>query len=186
MSTCLVVYKSGRGMTPAAWRLNGPKNGSYAFRTPPTLLFFALFIIYFSSLSTLVDMAISSWTAVGQGAVLRAMGLGVSVAVPIKECPRHYGISGSEIWNKWRHPNQEPVRDSIHGQLVAADRITWLVRKGDLILPNKPIEVTRRVSCAFKNHLGWPNTAKLCFCGTVMTEAPSTLSDLSAGKKDAT
>ncbi|KAM5344569.1 hypothetical protein ACJ41O_013104 [Fusarium nematophilum] len=122
------------------------------------------------------------WTAVAQGSVLRVMGLGASLPTPVAECPRHYGIAASEVWSQWRHRHagqQSPVKDEVHGQKMAVGRITWLVRKGDLILPHKPIEMTQSVTCAFKTDLlGCNGIARITFCATVMAEAPSVLHEL--------
>ncbi|KAM6530471.1 hypothetical protein FALCPG4_008599 [Fusarium falciforme] len=122
------------------------------------------------------------WTAVTQGSVLRVMGLGASQPTAVKECPRHYGIAASEVWSQWRHGGKgqkSPVKDQVHGHRMAVGQITWLIRKGDVILPDKSIKMTQPVTCAFKDdYSGSSSTARITFCATTMTEAPTTLHQL--------
>ncbi|RSL50989.1 hypothetical protein CEP54_011655 [Fusarium duplospermum] len=110
------------------------------------------------------------------------MGLGASQPTAVKECPRHYGIAASEIWSQWRHGGKDqkkPVKDQVHGHKMAVGQITWLVRKGDVILPDKPIKMVQPVTCAFKDdYLGGSSTARITFCATTMNEAPTTLDQL--------
>ncbi|RSM12109.1 hypothetical protein CEP52_002587 [Fusarium oligoseptatum] len=120
------------------------------------------------------------WTAVTQGSVLRVMGLGANQPAAVGECPRHYGIAASEIWSQWRHGGKDkkkPVKDQVHGHKMAVGQITWLVRKGDVILPDKPIKMIQPVTCAFKDD-GSSSTARITFCATTMAEAPTTLNQL--------
>lgn len=67
---------------------------------------------------------------------------------------------------------------------MAVGQITWLVRKGDVIIADKPIKVTQPVTCAFKDddYLGSSSTARITFCATTMTEAPIALDQLPEGK----
>jgi len=126
---------------------------------------------------------VNSWTAVAEGAVLRGAGVGARAPEAAGECPRHYGIAASEPWSRWRHRERESLRaDNVHGRRVAAGQITWLVRKGDVILPGKPIEVRQRVTCSFRNSAaGCGSVAKITFCATALNEAPSSLTRLPAG-----
>lgn len=114
------------------------------------------------------------------------MGLGASQPTAVEECPRHYGIAASEVWSQWRHGGKgqkSPVKDQVHGHRMAVGQITWLVRKGDVILPDKSIKMTQPVTCAFKDdYLGSSSTARITFCATTMTEAPTTLHQLPEGK----
>ncbi|KAL2679377.1 hypothetical protein Neosp_010151 [[Neocosmospora] mangrovei] len=126
------------------------------------------------------------WTAVTQGSVLRVMGLGASQPTAVQACPRHYGIAASEEWSQWRHGGKgqkSPVKDQVHGHKMAVGQITWLVRKGDVIIPDKPIKTTQPVTCAFKDdYLGGSTTARITFCATTMTDAPTALDQLPEGK----
>jgi len=126
------------------------------------------------------------WTAVAQGSVLRGMGLGVGQPAPVGECPRHYGIAGSEVWSPSRHAGRDaPFTDSVHGKRMVGDQIAWLVRKGDVILPGRPVEITQTVSCAFQgDHMGCGSTASVTFCATTMDEAPSSLRQLPAASNE--
>ncbi|KAI8665736.1 hypothetical protein NCS56_01010700 [Fusarium sp. Ph1] len=122
------------------------------------------------------------WTAVTQGSVLRVMGLGASQPTAVQACPRHYGIAASEEWSQWRHGGKgqkSPVKDQVHGHKMAVGQITWLVRKGDVIIPDNPIKTTQPVTCAFKDdYLGGSSTARITFCATTMTDAPTALDQL--------
>ena len=111
------------------------------------------------------------------------MGLGASPPRPVGECPRHYGIAGNETYSRWRHRDERKSRtltDKVHGKKMAGGQITWLVRQGDLILPDKPVEVTQRVKCAFQPQPldDGSATARITFCATALKDPPSVLSKL--------
>ena len=116
-----------------------------------------------------------------QGAVLRGAGMGASVPEAAGECPRHYGIAASEHRNRWRHKGSQR-NGIVFGGRIAARQITWLVRKGDVILPGKPIEMRQRVRCSFPNSaIGCESVAKITFCATALKKAPKSLAKLPAG-----
>ena len=125
----------------------------------------------------------SSWTAVAQGAVLRGAGLGAVAPRAVSECLRHYGIAASEPWSPHRHTEREGLRtDNVHGRRVMTGQITWLVRKGDVILPDKAVWAHRRVTCSFRNSaVGCDSVAKITFCATALKEPPTSLEKLPAG-----
>lgn len=114
------------------------------------------------------------------------MGLGASQPTAVQACPRHYGIAASEKRSQWRHGGKgqkSPVKDQVHGHKMAVGQITWLVRKGDVIIPDNPIKTTQPVTCAFKDdYLGGSSTARITFCATTMTDAPTALDQLPEGK----
>jgi len=112
--------------------------------------------------------------------VLCGAGLGAITPKPVGECPRHYGIATSEPWNEWRHQGYRD--DAVHGRRIATGHITWLVRKGDVILPDKPVEVRQRVTCSFhRDAVGCGSVAKITFCATALQDAPGSLTKLPAG-----
>ncbi|KAK3343427.1 hypothetical protein B0T25DRAFT_464384 [Lasiosphaeria hispida] len=115
------------------------------------------------------------WTAVAQGGVLCAMGIGANNAVLAKPCPKHYGISGAEALSPWKH-RDAGIRlsaDRIHGGNMALDQITWLVRKGDIVLPDCPVEASCRVACSFvPTQIRDGSTMRVTFCATDMEQPP--------------
>ena len=118
-----------------------------------------------------------------QGAVLRGAGLGAVAPRAVSECLRHYGIAASEPWSPHRHTEREGLRtDNVHGRRVMTGQITWLVRKGDVILPDKAVWAHRRVTCSFRNSaVGCDSVAKITFCATALKEPPTSLEKLPAG-----
>ncbi|KAF2496481.1 hypothetical protein BU16DRAFT_581790 [Lophium mytilinum] len=102
-----------------------------------------------------------SWSGVVKGAVLRAGNLGMRLNVKGTQCPRHYGICISR--------NRD---DSL-------DRITWLVRKGDLIISDTGIKATLVGQCRISSlDLFHARLARVVFVATDMTNPPATLSKL--------
>jgi hypothetical protein len=117
-----------------------------------------------------------------KGAVLRGMGIGMDVAPQVRPCPRHYGISVSQIYADWRHNSERTVTDRFHGKQVAPEQLVWLVRKGDVILPDRPILSTFSVECRFtsKQRESGQNL-RITFAASAIDNPPPSLFDLPRG-----
>ena len=102
-----------------------------------------------------------------RGAVLCGMGMGPNNAALAIPCERYYGICGSEIISgSSRHPDDRvyPVSDEIHDKSIAMNRVSWLIRKGDVVLLNKPAEATTEVTFTFREgHLSNGSTGRILF-----------------------
>ncbi|KAK0705690.1 hypothetical protein B0H67DRAFT_389369 [Lasiosphaeris hirsuta] len=115
------------------------------------------------------------WTAVAQGGVLCAMGIGANNAVLGRPSPQHYGISGPEALSPWKHRDAgiKLDADAVHGGNMALEQITWLVRKGDLVLPDRPVEAACRVACTFLPAQARDrSTVRVTFCATDLEHPP--------------
>lgn len=80
----------------------------------------------------------TSWTAVVRGAVIH----GIEKAnrpnvIFMRTCPRSYGIVLNEAFLGSKFRREDRYTDPITGDVVAHGQITWLVKKGDLILSNE-------------------------------------------------
>ncbi len=115
----------------------------------------------------------TSWTAVVKGAVMCGMGMGAHNAVLVKPVSRHYGIIGSENHTAWKHQDARIVVDQVHGSKMALDQITWLINKGDVILPTRPIRAGCRIACTYRQgHINNQSTLRVRFCATREEEPP--------------
>ncbi|KAN0071918.1 hypothetical protein V8E54_009647 [Elaphomyces granulatus] len=78
----------------------------------------------------------TSWTAVVRGAVI--FGIEKPVLPTMSACSRSYGVSVSESFSETRHDIQDRIVDPITEAPMAKEQLLWLIKKGDLILSNKP------------------------------------------------
>jgi hypothetical protein len=92
----------------------------------------------------------TSWTAVVRGAALcgleRDKVPNLSVA---SSCPRSYGISRMEPYSNILHDEEDRTNHNVTGEQIAAGQMTWLIKKGDLILSDKPQPVTHIITEKF-------------------------------------
>lgn len=115
------------------------------------------------------------WSAVVRGAVLCGAGIGVKNAVHVKSCPRHFGVSGNEVLTSWKHPyvNVDIDADEVHGTNMAMSQIKWLIQKGDVLIPDQPIQASCTIECSIKHHnLGDGTTLWVTICATDSDEPP--------------
>ncbi|KAK0706279.1 hypothetical protein B0T26DRAFT_726089 [Lasiosphaeria miniovina] len=118
----------------------------------------------------------NGWTAVVQGAVLAGMGIGSRNAVLTRPCKRHFGIMGAEALSAAKHRDAaiRIVADEVHGANMALDQVAWLVRKHDVVFPDRPVTATARVACTFlPAHVNNGSVARVVFCATAMDDPPS-------------
>ncbi|KAH0537284.1 hypothetical protein FGG08_005909 [Glutinoglossum americanum] len=126
-----------------------------------------------------VQRAQDCWSGVVKGAVLRGMGIGMDVPVPVMSCPRHYGICISQVYADWMHNGETTVIDSFNRRQVVPKQLIWLVRRGDVILPGRPIVSTFSTDCKFtRRHLELGESVRMTVVATAIENPPSNLSDL--------
>jgi hypothetical protein len=125
----------------------------------------------------------NSWSGVVRGAVLRACGVGMSPPEPSKASPKHYGFSISESYADYKHVGAPTMKNKVTGQRVASNQLSWIIRKGDLILPGQPLRQTFVMNCTFETSKVQGNeSVRLTFVGANMDEPPATLQGLPPGK----
>ena len=64
-------------------------------------------------------------------------------------CPRSYGVSVSESFSEIRHHRDDLVVDPITKTPMAKEQLRWLIKKGDLILSDKPEEIKQQFTKNF-------------------------------------
>ncbi|KAF2095053.1 actin-like ATPase domain-containing protein [Rhizodiscina lignyota] len=74
------------------------------------------------------------------GAVAKGMGYGSGGKITAFACPRHFGIVLSHTFASWQHSETDVYADRFDGMRRAESQMTWLVRKGDGIFSDRPIE----------------------------------------------
>jgi hypothetical protein len=66
----------------------------------------------------------------------------------MRKCRRNYGISVSQSFSSFRHSEDDAYFDPFDGEKKAKGQMTWLLKKGDMLLSNKPkhaeIDICRR------------------------------------------
>jgi len=107
------------------------------------------------------------WSGVVKGAVLRAADIGMKLNIKGTACPRNYGICISRRKDR------------------TLDRITWLIRQGDLIPSDKGIEATLVGQCRISSlDLFHARLARVVFVATDMPKPPTTLSKIEQNKNE--
>lgn len=132
-----------------------------------------------------VQRAKECWTAVVQGAVYKTMGVGSDVATKVGICPRHYGVCLSESYEEWRHLENAVHRDRLNDREIVRDQIVWLVKRGDVILPDSPI----KKSINLQGHVTKTEhrrgmSIKVTFVATAAPEAPPNMAELKNGERE--
>jgi hypothetical protein len=89
-----------------------------------------------------------SWSAVVRGAVVKATAMGTKDLIYMRKCRRHYGVSTSQPFSAFKHSEHDSDIDPFDGERKARGQMTWLLKKGDALLSNKPthasIELCRK------------------------------------------
>ncbi|KAI9777865.1 MAG: hypothetical protein M1839_008542 [Geoglossum umbratile] len=131
-----------------------------------------------------VRRADDCWGGVVKGAVLKGMGIGADMPYRLRSCPRHYGVCVSQIYADWAHDSARVVIDEFHGRQVVRDQLIWLVQRGDVILPDKPVVSTFSIGYRFTpRHLELGESVRMVIVATALERPPSNLSDLPRGKE---
>jgi hypothetical protein len=90
----------------------------------------------------------------------------------------------SQIYADWRHTGETTVRDKFHGRAVVPQQLIWLVRKGDVILPDTPLKTSFTVNCRFTQaNIDGGESARVVFVATALEEPPTNFSDLPKGEE---
>lgn len=106
------------------------------------------------------------------------MGIGADEPAKVKSCPRHYGICASQIYADWKHDSRHAVEDRFHGRQVVPEQLIWLVRQGDVILPDEPIVSIFDVECRFAS---LEQSIRIIFVASAIEDPPSDLGNLPRG-----
>ncbi|KAI9769806.1 MAG: hypothetical protein M1840_003800 [Geoglossum simile] len=129
-----------------------------------------------------VHRADDCWTGVVKGALLRVIGIGTEALPKAGTCPRHYGICTSQEYAGWRDGNMRTITDGFDGRRMVPEQFIWLVQKGDIIIPNKPIETTFDIQCKFTNrHRELGESVQMGIAATALEKPPLNLSSLRTG-----
>jgi len=122
------------------------------------------------------------WTSVVKGAVLGGLGVGRDPLSKVNLCLRHYGICLTRGYKEWRDGDQDIVKHRFTNQAVVEAQIIWLVRRGDVILPDIPIKVERPFHFSItKGQYKSKIIRTVTFVASPLHEVPSNLSNLSRG-----
>lgn len=126
----------------------------------------------------------SSWVGIVKGAVLRGFGVGMKTGPPVTWCPRHYGISLSSTYEEWQHLGEQVVKDTFDGRVKVKDRMVWLVKKGDAILPPpyEPITQSYAIRWYFTQaDYEAGKKVRVTFAATTYDDPPSSMAGLPRG-----
>ena len=107
------------------------------------------------------------------------MGLGMQMPLPVRFCPQNYGLTTYERYVNWRDVNRPRTVDQYHGKEMI-NQLTWLIRKGDLILPNEPL--VAKISLKCKMTMSQYNAGHMfreTFVASASHDPPDTVEELS-------
>ncbi|KAF2823206.1 actin-like ATPase domain-containing protein [Ophiobolus disseminans] len=92
----------------------------------------------------------TSWSAVVQGAVLYGMEITnrkhTKVMLP---CPRNYGVQLNASFAKGVHDPRDQVTNPVTNHVMASKQLTWLIRKGDLLMAEEVRIIERSLVASF-------------------------------------
>lgn len=109
------------------------------------------------------------------------MGIGMDMVARATLCPRHYGVCVSQIYADWVHNNEQAVTDKFRRQIVP-QQLIWLIRKGDVILPDEPLVSTLSVECRFTSRdIDSNGDMRIIFVSSTANNPPSDISNLPRG-----
>lgn len=121
-----------------------------------------------------------------RGAILKGMGVGSNLATRVEICPRHYGVCLDETYNEsnLEHDREVTERSNLTNRDLVRGRIKWMVKKGDVILPDSPIIS----SVDFESHVSMAQydrgvKVRVTFVATSLPDPPNNISELRQGKK---
>ncbi|KAI9868488.1 MAG: hypothetical protein M1813_005932 [Trichoglossum hirsutum] len=86
----------------------------------------------------------TSWTAVVRGAVMYGIEKASHNNVTFTTtCPTNYGIVLDEIYVEHKYDGRERYTDPLTNNIMAHKQLTWLIRKGDLLLSDAKSETEK-------------------------------------------
>ena len=110
------------------------------------------------------------------------MGIGAKAPAKSRSCPRHYGICVNQHYKDWKHTGEIAVRDALDGEMRVHGKLFWLIRKGDLISPGRPIAPTSEFQYQVtRQDFDLGKTMHMIFVATAAKDAPSSMSELPRG-----
>lgn len=78
------------------------------------------------------------WAAVARGAVMHGLQKRTENVVYMRSAARNYGVKTQQPFSAFKHSADTICQDPFDAQQKAENQMTWLVKKGDLILSNTP------------------------------------------------
>ncbi|KAH0556986.1 hypothetical protein GP486_005225 [Trichoglossum hirsutum] len=85
-----------------------------------------------------------SWTAVVQGAIIYGIEKDHHENVILTStCSRSYGVALNEMNSVYKYDPRDRYIDSVTNNVVAHKQLTWLIRRGDLLLPDAKKETDK-------------------------------------------
>ncbi len=92
------------------------------------------------------------WTAVVRGAVLYGIEkMNHKEVTYMRTCPKSYGIVLNEVYSGAKFDRQDQYTDSLTNNVMAQMQLSWLIRKGDLLLSNTKKEAEKEFIFPFQN-----------------------------------
>lgn len=64
-------------------------------------------------------------------------------------CPRNYGVKISTSFTKGTHDSRDVVTHGLTNKVLASDQLSWLVRRGDLLLESEEREIVQSLVGSF-------------------------------------
>lgn len=93
----------------------------------------------------------SRWSAVVRGAVIYGVEKSYHKKLAVMTaCPRSYGIILHHTYSGVLHDSRDRQRDAITNRDMANGQLTWLLRKGDLLLSDEPRESEKEFAFNFR------------------------------------
>ncbi len=84
---------------------------------------------------------VTRWTAVVQGAVIYGIEKSQHKNVTfMSTCSRSYGIVLNEMYSVHKYSRADKYTDAVTNNVMAHKQLTWLIRRGDLILSDSKRE----------------------------------------------
>jgi hypothetical protein len=118
--------------------------------------------------------------AVCKGAIARRLEQVAGDRIYMRKCPRSYGIIVSQPFSPYLHAGQTFYDDPFDGDRKVREQVSWLVKKGDLILSNE----AKHAQIEFCRRFGHqdPRVFINRFVSYTGDDTPQSLEELSSGE----
>jgi hypothetical protein len=97
------------------------------------------------------------------------------------KCSKSYGITISQPYSAYLHAERNAYKDPFDNEWKAKEQMGWLIKKGDLILSNKPKEASTKFCRRFG--VGDPRVFVTNLVTYSGEDAPQSLGEVPAGKQ---
>jgi hypothetical protein len=95
-------------------------------------------------------MVCARWTAVVRGAVIFGIEKSSHSNITImKSCEKSYGLKLDHQFTGRTHDRRDHYEDTMTGHVMAKGQLTWLIRRGDLVLSDVPKVVEKVIAFNF-------------------------------------